>query len=176
MVDFLRNINERRFPIVFPRSYLYRIDCRNFTSRQSDYFTVFDASGYYSGGIYFGNEIRHGSPSTCRELNTEFNQNYQLDNHPELLNQSIIPFPVRIVSATYMIVVENSPFVVNNIVTNACLPKSCSYHDLIQVMSYRLQIPNLRAGVFVSSGDLVKLRIMDGPYEIYEDSSFYVLA
>lgn len=99
-----------------------------------------------------------------------------MDNQPEVLNQSIIPFPVRIVSATYKIVVENSPLVVNNVVTNACLPKSCTYHDLMQVMSYRLQIPGLRNGIFVSNGELVKLRIMDGPYEIYEDSCFYVLA
>lgn len=137
---------------------------------------VFDASGYYSGGIFFGNEIRHGSPDICRELNTEFHRNYQMDNQPEILNQSIIPFPVRIVAATYKIVVDNSPFAVNNIVTNACLPKSCTYHDLIQVMSYRLQIPNLRNGLFLSSGELVKLRMMDSTYEIYEDSSFYVLA
>ncbi|XP_037028727.1 nose resistant to fluoxetine protein 6-like [Bradysia coprophila] len=94
----------------------------------------------------------------------------------EILNQSIIPFPVRIVTATYKIVIENSPFAVNNIVTNACLPKSCTYHDLIQVMSYRLQIPNLRNGLFLSSGELVKLRLMDSTYAIYEDSSFYVLA
>lgn len=140
------------------------------------YIPVFDASGYYSGGIFFGNEIRHGSPDICRELNTEFHRNYQMDNQPEILNQSIIPFPVRIVAATYKIVVDNSPFAVNNIVTNACLPKSCTYHDLIQVMSYRLQIPNLRNGLFLSSGELVKLRMMDSTYEIYEDSSFYVLA
>lgn len=142
----------------------------------SFHFTVFDASGYYSGGIYSGNEMRQGSPDICRELNTEFHQNYQLNNEPpETLNQSIIPFPVRIVTASYKIAVENSPFPVNNIVTNACMPKSCTYHDLIQVMSYRLQIPNLRNRVFVNDGELAKLRIMDGPYEIYEDSCFYVL-
>ncbi len=126
--------------------------------------------------MFFGNEIRHGSPGICRELNAEFHQNYQPNNHhPDVLNQSIIPFPVRIVTATYKIVVENSPFVVNNVITNACLPKSCTYHDLIQVMAYRLQIPNLRDAIFVSTGELVKLRIMDGPYEIYEDNCFYVL-
>lgn len=141
-----------------------------------NFFTVFDASGYYSGGIYYGNEIRSGSTGLCRELNSEFHQNYQLNNHPEILNQSIIPFPVRIISVVYKIVVENSPFPVNNIFTTACLPSTCTYHDLIQVMSYRLQIPNLRSGVFVSNGELVKLRIMNGSYEIYEDSCFYVLA
>lgn len=137
---------------------------------------MFDASGYYAGGIYYGNEIRSGSSGLCRELNSEFHQNYRINGHPEILNQSIIPFPVRIISAAYRIVVENSPFPVNNIFTSVCLPSTCTYHDLIQVMSYRLQIPNLRNGVFVSSGELVKLRIMNGSYEIYEDSCFYVLA
>lgn len=80
------------------------------------------------------------------------------------------------ITVTYKIVVENSPFAVNNIVTNACLPTSCKYHDLLQVMSYRAQVPNLRNGVFVNNGELVKLRIMNGPFEIYEDSCFYVLA
>lgn len=140
------------------------------------HFTVFDASGYYSGGIYTVNEIRHGSSDLCRELNTDFHQNYQLNNHPEILNQSIIPFPVRMITVTYKIAVENSPLPVNNIAQSACLPTSCTYHDLIQVMSYSLQIPNLRNGVFVTNGQLVKLRIMNGQYTIYEDSCFYVLA
>lgn len=137
---------------------------------------MFDASGYYSGGIYTGNEIRHGKPSLCRELNFEFYQNYQTNMQPEILNQSITPFPVRMVTATYKIIVGNSPFSVNNIVQSACLPATCTYHDLIQVMSYTQHIPNVRNGVFVTSAELVKLRIMNGPYRISEDNGFYVLA
>ncbi|KAJ6624113.1 hypothetical protein Bhyg_17107 [Pseudolycoriella hygida] len=126
--------------------------------------------------MYAGKEIRQGSPAICRELNSEFLENYPFNTHVDVLNQSIIPFPVRIISATYQIVVENSPFPLNNIVTNACLPRSCTYHDLIQVMSYRLQIHNLRNGIFVTNGELLKLRIVDGTYEIHEDTCFYVLA
>lgn len=149
---------------------------------------MYDASSYYSGGIFDGNEMRTGNPQLCRDLNEEF-VNYFLSSYPRSRSNnnntatsfppdgnvnSPIPFGVRIVNAKYKTHIDYSPLSIYIITQTVCMPESCTPMDLKQVMSYNY-IPNVRNNIYVTSSELISLRIVNGNYAFYEDFSFYFL-
>ena len=136
---------------------------------------MYDAAGYYSGGIYDGNDIRSGNPDLCRHLNQEFNDYFTEANNLFYYNQSIVPFALRLVNAKYKAIVDNvlqKP--IYEILQTVCVPKSCTYYDLKQVMSYAY-LPLIRSNIFIQNVELTHLRILDGDYRFYEDFSFYIV-
>lgn len=151
---------------------------------------MYDASSYYSGGIFDGNEIRIGNPQLCRDLNEEF-VNFFVSLNPTRSSNSqtsttsssfpqdgnishFVPFGVRNVNAKYKLHIDYSPLSIYTITQTVCMPESCTPMDLMQVMSYNY-IPNLRNNIYVTSSELIAIRIIKGNYEFYEDFSFYFL-
>jgi hypothetical protein len=70
------------------------------------YHLVFDASGMYSGGLFFGQTLRPANPEQCQEINDELNliitANEEINN-----TLSYVPFFVQIVNAKYVAHVDN---------------------------------------------------------------------
>lgn len=148
---------------------------------------MYDASAYYSGGIFDGNEIRTGNPQLCRDLNDEFANFFvstsataaksttTTTTFPPLGNVShFVPFGVRIANAKYRTHIDYSPLSIYDIVQTVCMPESCSHNDLQQVMSYNY-LPNFRNNIFVTSSELISIRVINGQNVFYEDFSFYFL-
>lgn len=73
------------------------------------YFTVLDASGYYDGGIFEGDELRLVDPEQCWRLNIKVREVFWM-NRPFFINDSVVPFEVRPVVGNYHVSVESSVF------------------------------------------------------------------
>lgn len=152
--------------------------------------TVYDASGYYSGSIYAGNNIRRGSPQLCRELNAEMAiSNFEAaptsingpssrslydDIQEFMILSNFLPFPVHLVNAKYKTFVESAPYATYIIHQTMCMPSSCTLDDLIQVMSYA-NLTHLRNNLIMRNTELVNVKILNESYEFYKDSAFYAL-
>lgn len=151
---------------------------------------VYDASGYYSGSIYAGNNIRRGSPQLCRELNAEMaisnfeaaptsiNGQHQSshtlydDIQEFMILSNFLPFPVHLVNAKYKTIVEGAPYATYIIHQTMCMPSSCTLDDLTQVMSYA-NLTHLRNNLIMRNTELVNVKILEESYEFYKDSAFY---
>lgn len=146
-------------------------------------FSVYDASGYYSGGIYAGNNVRKGNPQLCRDLNRDVAINTEFINEIPptiyddiqdfLISSNYLPFTVKLVNVKYKMKIENAPYTTYNLHQTVCLPKSCSYHDLQQVMSYA-PLSHLRNNLIVKNTELIELRVLEENYLFYKDGSFYL--
>lgn len=146
---------------------------------------VYDASGYYSGNIYGGNNYRLGDPELCKALN------YQVDDrdrndlaepiptiHENAQNFSFhalanVPFQVQAVNVRYRMTIIDA--LVEAIVVHqlACMPKSCSHYDLTQVMSFA-NISHLRNNLIMQNAQLIDLRIIQQTYDFREDVAFVI--
>lgn len=161
---------------------------------------VFDASGYYAGGIMAGNNIRRSTdPQLCRDLNEEINkiQSYHAlaeANRTGIINEyahatfaaAYLPFRVQLVNILYETVIESSPCIpctVRNafpccafrgqvVHQTACMPKSCNHNDLLQVMSYA-NVSHLRNNLIMRGTRLIDVRILNESYSFYTDSAFF---
>lgn len=152
-------------------------------------YTVYDASGYYAGSIYAGNNIRRGNPQLCRELNRGQRplHQQQAPNNPNanvstfdeiqdyLILSQYLPFNVRLVNAKYKMQVEKSPFDAYVIHQTVCMPKSCTANDLNQVMSYA-NMPHLRNNLIVKSTELMDVKVLRESYSFWKDGIFYMFA
>lgn len=147
------------------------------------YEIVYDTGGYYSGSIYAGNNIRHGDPQLCRELNidysfyeyrTKYGANLTIyeDVQSYLVPSAVLPFRVRLVNAKYKLIIESSPFQSYIIHQTVCMPMSCTHYDLMQVMSYA-NVSHLRNNLIMKNAELIDIRILDESYEIHMDMAFY---
>lgn len=146
---------------------------------------MYDASAYYSGSVFAGNNIRRGDSQLCRELNEEINiYNYQAlagthnrtvfgDVHGFMIPSIYLPFRVQLVNARYKSVIENSPMHTFIVHQTACMPKSCNYNDLLQVMSYA-NVSHLRNNLVMKNAELLSVRILNENYTYYTDSAFYI--
>lgn len=149
-------------------------------------FSVYDSSGYYAGGIYAGNNLRHGDPQLCRELNNDYNYYHEyrlkyganLTAHEAvqtyLIPSAVLPFRVRLVNARYKAIVENSSFNSYIIHQTACMPISCNHNDLLQVMSYA-NVSHLRNNLIMKNAQLLDIRILKQSYRPSTDISFHWL-
>lgn len=147
---------------------------------------MYDASGYYSGSIYAGNNIRRGNPQLCRDLNNDLTlDNAQIlqQQQPKTMYEEVqdflslsqyLPFSVQLVNVKYKIDIEKIPYNTNVIYQTVCLPKSCTYDDLIQVMSFA-NIPHLRNNLIVKNAELIDVKIINEKYRFLDDSSLYYL-
>lgn len=150
---------------------------------------VYDASGYYSGSIYAGNNIRRGTPQLCRELNAEMaisnfeaaptsingpsTQHSLYDDIQEfMILSNFLPFPVHLVNAKYKTIVESAPYATYIIHQTMCMPSSCTLNDLTQVMSYA-NLTHLRNNLIMRNTELINVKILKETFEFYKDSSFY---
>lgn len=150
---------------------------------------VYDASGYYSGSIYAGNNIRRGSPQLCRDLNAEMAiSNFEAaapapidgltshslydDIQEFMILSNFLPFPVHLVNAKYKTIVESAPYATYIIHQTMCMPASCTLDDLTQVMSYA-NLTHLRNNLIMRNTELLDVKILDETYEFYKDSAFY---
>lgn len=146
---------------------------------------MYDASAYYGGSVFAGNNIRRGDPQLCRELNEEINiYNYQAlagthnrtafeDVQPLLIPSIYLPFRVQLVNARYKSVIESSPLHTLIVHQTACMPKACNYNDLLQVMSYA-NVSHLRNNLVMKNAELLSVRILKESYTYYRDSAFYI--
>ncbi|XP_055303582.1 nose resistant to fluoxetine protein 6-like [Sitodiplosis mosellana] len=146
---------------------------------------LYDASGYYAGSMYAGNNVRRGDPQLCRELNEEINiHNYQAlaGTHNRTVYEDVqgymippiyLPFRVQLVNARYKSVIESSPMHTYVIHQTACMPKSCNHLDLMQVMSYS-NVSHLRNNLVMKNSELLDVRILSEKYTYYTDSAFYI--
>lgn len=147
--------------------------------------TVYDASGYYSGSIYAGNNIRRGNPQLCRELNRQLTvHDYQnvpavagdqtiYEDVQDYLNLSaFLPFRVQLVNVRYKATVERSPFRSYIIHQSVCMPKSCTHNDLMQVMSFA-NISHLRNNLIMRNTELIDLKILRETYDFRDDPTFF---
>lgn len=146
---------------------------------------MYDASGYYSGSLFAGNNIRRSDPQLCRELNDEINiHNYQAlagtnqtihdDVQGYLIPSTYLPFRVQLVNAQYQTTIDSSYFRKHIIHQTACMPKSCNYNDLLQVMSYA-NLSHLRNNLVMKNSQLIDVKILNESYSYYTDSAFYLL-
>lgn len=144
---------------------------------------MYDASGYYGGSVMAGNNIRQSDPQLCRDLNEEINiHNFQAivglnrsaydDVHSYMIPSIYLPFRVHLVNALYATTIESSPFRTHIIHQTACMPKSCNYNDLLQVMSYA-NISHLRNNLVMHDTKLLDVRILKESYTYYTDTAFY---
>lgn len=152
-------------------------------------FLVYDASGYYSGGMYGGNELRLNNPELCKNLNNEYQQlinaapsttttnNENYNNKINILKNISLttpPFYVQIVNAKYGgFIEEDKIFKLIIIKQIVCLPKSCTIMDLQQVMSYAY-LPNIKNDLIFQNVELIDLRILKEKYSILKDVNFYI--
>lgn len=146
---------------------------------------VYDATSGYSGGILTGNNIRRSAdPQLCRELNEEINiYNYHsLAGTNRTVYENVqgymiplvyLPFRVQLVNVRYKSVIESSLFQTYIIHQTACMPKSCNYNDLLQVMSYA-NVSHLRNNLVMKNTELLDVRILKESYTYYTDSAFYL--
>lgn len=146
---------------------------------------MYDASGYYGGGILYGNIVRRGDPQLCRELNEEINiHNYQAladtknrsiyeDVQGYMIPPIYLPFRVQLVNARYKSIIESSPLHTYIIQQTACMPKSCNHNDLMQVMSYA-NVSHLRNNLVMKNSELLSVRVLNESYTYYTDSAFYI--
>lgn len=150
----------------------------------SFFIAVYDASGYYSGSIYAGNNIRRGNPQLCRELNNgltvhdyhsaaAIDQTIYEDVQDYVSLSAFLPFRVQNVNVRYKTFVDRSPFRTYIIHQTACMPKSCTHHDLMQVMSYA-NISHLRNNLIMRNTELIDVKILQETYDFLEDRSFYI--
>lgn len=142
---------------------------------------VYDASGYYAGSIYAGNNVRRGNPQLCRDLNRS--QKSQLHAHANtnmstideiedfLVLAQYLPFNVHLVNAKYKMLVANAPFDAYVIHQTVCMPKSCTHTDLRQVMSFA-NMPHIRNNLIARNTELIEVNVLQEAYEFYADSVF----
>lgn len=149
------------------------------------YLLVYDASGYYGGNIYGGNNYRLGDPELCKSLNYQVDdrdrnnlaepiptiqENEQNFSFHALAN---VPFQVQAVNMRYRMTIIDAfvdPIVVHQL---ACMPKSCSHYDLTQVMSFA-NMSHLRNNLIMQNAQLIDLRILQQSYDFREDVAFVI--
>lgn len=136
-----------------------------------------------------GNNIRHGDSQLCRDLNEEIDriQSYHalaeanqtgiaadehVQVHSYMIPAGLLPFRVQLVNVHYETVIESSPFRSQMIHQTACMPKSCNYNDLLQVMSYA-NVSHLRNNLIMRDTRLIDVRILNESYSFYTDSAFF---
>lgn len=90
-----------------------------------------------------------------------------------LILSQFLPFKVHLVNVKYKIHVENSPFDAYVIHQTVCMPKSCTTHDLTQVMSYA-NMPHIRNNLIVRNSELTEVKILRESYSFWMDGIFYV--
>lgn len=78
-----------------------------------NFLLVLDASGYYDGGIFEGDELRLVDPEQCWRLNIKVKEVFWA-NQPFYVNDSTVPFQVKPVVGNYHVSVESSVFEVLN--------------------------------------------------------------
>lgn len=88
---------------------MYVCCCKN----NFNFSTVLDATGYYDGGIFEGDELRLVDPEQCWRLNTKVKEVFWM-NQPFFVNDSVVPFEVRPIVGNYHVSVESSAFEVQN--------------------------------------------------------------
>lgn len=88
-------------------------------------------------------------------------------------NESSLPYYVQVVTAKYSVLLELSDDLEEREVYQVCcLPASCNYEDLIQVMSYYTIFQDNQ---FIKDAALIDVRILDENFKIYKDINFYVV-
>lgn len=128
-----------------------------------------------------GNNNRRVDPQLCRELNEEINiHNFQpltgtnrMFDDVHMIPSVYLPFRVQLVSARYNTIIDSSPFRTHVIHQTACMPKSCSHNDLLQVMSYA-NVSHLRNNLIMKNSELLDVRILNESYTFYTESAFYI--
>jgi hypothetical protein len=130
---------------------------------------VLDASSFYAGGLYHGQNYRAANPQHCKDLNNEIILNMNLGYY----NESSLPFYVQVVTAKYSILLELSDDLQEREIYQVnCLPASCTYDDLVQVMSY---YTIFQENQFIQDAVLIDLRILDENFKFYKDINFYIV-
>lgn len=177
-----RLFNRFNFPFSGPPADNLYMKCSYRFDRFS--FAVYDASGYYSGSIYAGNNIRRGNPQLCRELNNELAvDNAKKLSQPKTMFEEVqdfmilaqfLPFSVQLVNAKYKTDIESAPFSTNTIYQTVCMPKSCTHEDLMQVMSFS-NVPHLRNSLIMKNAELIDVKILNENYQFPNDSMSYYL-
>ncbi|CRL04484.1 CLUMA_CG017565, isoform A [Clunio marinus] len=114
-------------------------------------YKLLDSSGNYAGGLFYGQHLRPANPEQCNEINKELNSIISDNTNYESVNTlSIVPFFVHLVNAKYSTYVddqEGNVIIVNlfqrqEIQQTVCMPASCTYEDLMQIMSYTSLLPH----------------------------------
>lgn len=147
---------------------------------------MYDASGYYAGSVMAGNNIRRGDSQLCRDLNEEIDKIHSYHaladanrtgiGHEQvqgfMIPAALLPFRVQLVNVHYETVIESAPFRSHVIHQTVCMPKSCDYNDLLQVMSYA-NVSHLRNNLIMRDTRLIDVRILNESYSFYTDSAFF---
>lgn len=123
----------------------------------------------------------------CQEINDELN--FIISATEELNNTlSYVPFFVQIVSAKYSTLIDNEVnedskskeneikiFIIQKreIRQILCLPSSCTFEDLVQVLSYVPLTPE--APELMKNTDLSEIRILYQNYKFYADPNFTII-
>lgn len=147
---------------------------------------VYDASGYYGGNVYGGNNYRLGDPELCRTLNEhakDRNVRSLAETMPTTIHEhsthfsfdplANVPFPVHAVTAHYKAMLAGASVEYIVIHQTACMPKSCSHYDLLQVMSFA-NVSHLRNSLIMRNVELIDLRILQQLYDVRMDVAFVV--
>lgn len=133
---------------------------------------MLDASGYYAGGIFTGNDYRMGNRDYCHELNGKLATYYQTGN-VVFFNNSLMPFHVQNVNAKYRITLDGSYFQENIVRQTICMPKSCEYSDLFQVLSYNYNL--FARNSMIKNADLIEVKILSEDFDLQNELNFAVL-
>lgn len=147
---------------------------------------MYDASGYYSGSIYAGNNIRRGNAQLCRELNNELMQSVSNDDQKSKSTRSMyeevqdfmllpnqLPFAVRLINAKYSVEIFGAPFDSYVIEQIVCMPTACSHDDLMQVMSFA-NVPHIRNNLIMKNAQLEHVKIINESYQFHQDPIFFI--
>lgn len=145
---------------------------------------MYDASGYYGGSIYAGNNIRRGNPQLCRDLNAELAADAAPQSkHPKTMYEEVqdfmvladvLPFAVQLVNARYETEIESAPLSTRTVHQTVCMPKSCTHDDLMQVMSFA-NVPHLRNSLVMKNAELIEIKTLSESYKLSNDPAFYYL-
>lgn len=150
---------------------------------------MYDASGYYAGNVYGGNNYRVGDPELCHSLNQHEGNDRAIrqlaadplppppahDPAPNLTLSALadVPFRVHAVTARYRLTVIDASVDALVVHQTSCMPKSCSHYDLTQVMSFA-NISHLRNGLIMRNAQLLDVRIVRQAYDFRTDVAFAV--
>lgn len=169
------------FPVIFSPS----LFCPSQNLISHTISIVYDASGYYGGNVYGGNNYRLGDPELCRTLNDHakdrsarnmaepmptIHENAQHITFNPLAN---VPFPVHTVTVHYRATIAGASVESIAIHQTSCMPKSCSHQDLLQVMSFA-NVSHLRNSLIMGNVELIDLRILQQSYDVRMDVAFVI--
>jgi hypothetical protein len=66
-----------------------------------------DASGGYSGGFFYGQNLRPANPEQCHELNAELENLIQTNINYLYYNDTTLPYFVQLVNVKYSLLLED---------------------------------------------------------------------